>query len=114
MKPLQLPATIEGISTHKDGSLGVRLSTQELSPEQKIGLMEYLNQFGWFLFKPNEFQTTDIPVKDAEGKNRKTPAQRLRAILWILWDKSDKSMTADQFYERELERIIESFKRQLD
>ena len=94
MKPLQLPASIDGISTKKDGSLGVRLTTQELTPDQKVALMEYLNQFGWFCFKPNEFQANEIPDKDAEGRTRKTPAQRLRSIFFLLWDRSDKSMNA--------------------
>ncbi len=114
LSTIQLPASLDGISTKKDGSLGVRITTQELNSEQKVHLMEYLNQFGWFCFKPNEFKESELPSKDAEGNKRKTPAQRLRSILFLLWDRSDKSMTADQYYEREIERIIEHFKKQLD
>lgn len=114
MKPIQLPAQLDGISTKKDGSLGVRITTQELNPEQKVALMEYLNQFGWFCFSPNEFKEADMPVKDAEGNKRKTPAQRLRNVLYLLWNSSDKSMTQDQYYEREMEKVIENYKKFLD
>lgn len=63
---IQTPAILEGVSTLKDGSLSVRFHTQEMSPEQKILFMEYLQRFGWLLFKASEttFKDDEVPEYD--------------------------------------------------
>ncbi len=114
-KPIQLAATIDGASTRKDGSMGLRLTTQELTSEQKVALMEYTNKFGWFLFKPSETSFTDeeLPTDDPEAP--KTLSQRLRAVIY-LYGRDVKGIPADdkdrhkEFYRIQMEKLIESFK----
>lgn len=44
----------------------------------------------------------------------KSKSKILYNVLWVLWDKSDKSLDFDEYYERELEKVIENYKKFLD
>lgn len=117
-KSIQLPGSIDGASTRKDGSMGLRVSTQELTPKQKVMLMEYVGKFGWFLFKPSETAFTDeeLPVDDPEEP--RTLSQRLRAVIF-LYGRDVKGIPADdkdrtkEFYRQQMEKLIGSFKTML-
>ena len=111
----QVQASITKVSTFADHSLRLQVDTsRELSPEENALVFSLYNKSGWFLFKEVEIQVEDIEVPEyvKEFKDDKTPSQRLRAILYLLW-KVEKQGTADEFYKRKMEEVIEHFKTKL-
>lgn len=47
---------------------------------------------------------------EMELVNGKTPSQRLRAVLWVKWDKEGRKGDFNAFKDREMERIIDQIK----
>jgi hypothetical protein len=114
-KTFQCPATLTGISTKVDGGLSLRFVTKELTPEETLTALEFRNTYGWVLFREDEFKPEDVPQKDAEGDETKTPSQRLRAVFFVYWKQKKQPKTDFQTYYRlEMEKIIETVKDRLE
>ena len=91
MKPLQIPATLEGINALKAGDMSIRFHSQEMSAEQALVLLQYRGEFGWLLFKPEELKDEESP-KDEPEHESKTPQHRLRERMFVyLVDTRDKA-----------------------
>jgi len=93
------------------------VGTQELTEEQVISLINLNRKSGWFIFKENplkEEDILDIPEVGVEIKNDKTPSQRLRNCLYILWEQKKPTKTFDEFYKRQMEKIISWVKEKLE
>ena len=110
---IQLQATLQGFSSRSDGSASLRFSTQELSPEDFAALSQSLNQFGFVMFKPNQFTDADLPTEQAEDK-QKTIGKRIRAVLFVLWKQEGSQGDFEVFYRAKGEKIIEMLKAKLD
>lgn len=116
-KTFQTPATLEGISSLKDGGVTIRFHTQELSAQEKAIAFNYQGQFGWILFKATEHNTDDIKELEAVRKDigGKSPSQRLRSVLYVLYtQKGDESISFEQFYIKQIEKVIEAIKARLN
>jgi len=109
---IKLPAYLDGFSSRKDRSGGVRFSTQELTPADMGKLQDLNGAFGWLVFKQNELQPDDIPKEVAEEKS-KTPSRRLRATIFVLWEQGGRQGDPEAFYRAEMERFIEDVKLRL-
>lgn len=110
----KLAAYLDGFSSKKDGSAGLRFSTQELQPSDFSTLQSNNGAFGWLVFSPNPIQATDIPTAIAEDKN-KTPSKRLRAVLYIFWEQKGKPTgNFETFYSQEMDKVIDHYKTKLD
>lgn len=115
MKIFQIPATLDGVSTLKDGGLSIRFHTQEASANDKLVAMQFAQKFGWVLFSEQE-QAESVELaqirKDTGGK---TPSQRLRAVLYIEYQQSGMTdNTFEQYYARRMEQFISYVKQNLD
>jgi len=47
---------------------------------------------------------------------KKTPSQRLRAVLWLLWEERTGNIEPEKFeewYELQIERVIQAVKNKL-
>lgn len=119
-KTFQSRATLTGISSKVDGGLSLRFVTKELTPDEKLTALEYQNTYGWVLFRENEFTPEDVPDKDAEDDEAKSPSTRLRNVLYVYWEQRVKTHRArfcpdfQTFYRQELEKIIETVKDKLE
>jgi hypothetical protein len=115
-KKIQVPATLEGISTLKDGGASVRFHTQELSDEDLAVLFKYTDKFGWLIFAETEAEVQDIKELEAIRKDTggKSPSQRLRGALFVLWQqRGDTNTSFEQFYSQQMEKVIENVKGRL-
>jgi|TARA_Y100000296_G_C5176928_1_gene260640 hypothetical protein len=112
-KTFQIPAILEGIGHLKDGSLSLRFHTQEIPDDEKLVLLSFFQAFGHLLFKENAFTDTDIPKEDASDRD-KTPSQRLRAVMFIMWKQQGSKGDFDQFYNQKMNFIIDQFKLKLE
>lgn len=94
---------------------GLRLSfvTQEMSDEDKLIATKYHQQFGWLAFRPNQFALDELPKEQAEDK-QKTPAKRLRAVLFVLYQQQGSQGDFEIFYREKMEKIISFVKSKLD
>ena len=108
-----IQALLDGVSHRKDGSLGIRFLTQEMPAQDKLVLIELLNTFGWVCFSPSEVEAADIPETQADD-TRKTPSQRLRAVLYLLYKQGEQLETFDAYYREKMEKLIEHYKGKLD
>lgn len=88
-------------------------ATNELSVDEKAIALQYHNLFGYLLFSPNQFREEDIPKGDATDES-KSPSQRLRAALFVLWKSQGGKGEFESFYRKNMERAIERVKDLLD
>ena len=122
MKILNLPCTIWDKGYLVDGGRRIWVSTNELAPEQLALLNQYGDNktFGYFFFKPetgitqDEIDKLEVPEVKPEFKGEKTPSQRLRNVIYVFWEKQGAKGDFETFYKRQMERLINKIKEQLD
>ena len=109
------PAILTRIAYLKDGGLSLGFSTQELTDEEKVIASRFHQKFGYVLFAENQFTDDEIPKGDAEGEG-KSPSQRLRACLFVLWKQTPEPKPSDFeiFYREQMERLINRVKKVLE
>jgi len=109
----QAPAILTRIAYTKDGGLSIGFSTNELSDEDKVIAARYHGKFGFLLFKENQFKEEEIPDTDATDET-KSPSQRLRAALFVMWKQRGSKGDFEVFYRQQMEAAIDRVKRLLD
>ncbi len=120
---------IDKVSTLADGSLRIFIGTPELSSETMVNLFSLIKRPGYVLISTNHINQDQIDaVEKATANNEfneKTPSQRMRGVLYKLWEKTQpKSINGDTgqmeyvdfelFYKRQMNKIIDHFKTKLD
>jgi len=113
---LKVPSEISRVQTMSDGGLRLYVDTQELNPGDKGLIMGLHKKIGWFLFSETEIdkeETLDLPDVKIE-KGQKSDSQRLRAVLYLLWEKQGKVGVFDDYYKRYMNRAIEVLKEKLN
>jgi hypothetical protein len=110
-----LPAAVTKVTTLRDRTVRLQVDCQEIPPEQMAEVFSLLDTLGWFFFHPKpiaEIDTKGLPeVKPRDGR---TPSQRLRACLYVLWEQRHPDAPFEAFYEAQMERIIAHLKEQMD
>ena len=118
---------IDKVSTLADGSLRLFIGTPELSNETMVKIFSLIKRQGYVLISTKEISQEQIDAVETSTANmefsEKTPSQRLRGVLYILWEKLqpkendqgiEKFVDFDLFYKRKLNEIINHYKKQLD
>ena len=94
-----------------DGTRRIVLDCNEATPEQLLEVLRHNNTPGWFAFKALPVQDRDIPEVEGEFKGDKSPGQRLRGVIWAVWNQSTgKKKTFEEFYRSQMEGIIQQYK----
>lgn len=116
MKSVQFPAQLAKIETRVDGSIKLSVETQELNGEDMTALFGYRNLVGYVTFTPNPETKVDIPEVNADVDMGKSPGERLRAVLYVMYEQSGKKKydTFSQFYTVKMEQIINQVKDKLE
>lgn len=114
-----IPAICDNLRTLSDKSIKVTFTTNELTPQDLLGLMEVLHSFGYLAFKKEPFGEAEKKViedLETEFDNKgKTPSQRLRSVLYLMWQKNNEGFdTSVRHYDHHMEKIINHFKSKLD
>lgn len=113
MKTLQLNAVIAGISSKVDRSLSLRIATPELSSSEKTAFLDLQGQNVLLTIKPTDEESEFLKVdSQLEGK---TPSQRLRASMFVLWKEKYQGKWTDfeAFYRYMMERVITQIQDQI-
>jgi hypothetical protein len=119
MKTYQLPAGLESYRSLKDGTLKLSFETGELTPEQMANVHYSLNKVGFLAFAPDPFATHEMEeidkLKVEYSDTGKTPSQRLKAVLYLMWKQKPEGFTSSEIhYLHYMEKLIEHYKLKLD
>ena len=115
----QVASYISKITTMGNCSLRLQVDLdKELNPDENAKIFALYNKLGWFIFKEAEIKPDDIDVPEflKDIKTDKSPQQRLRAVLFRLWEQQGGGKTGlfDDFYKRRIEMLIDQVKEKLD
>ena len=120
---------IDKVSTLADGSLRIYVGTPELAQETMVNLFRLIRKPGYVLISANHINQDKIDavekVTSNSEFNEKTPSQRMRGVLYKLWEKTQpKTLNGDTgemeyvdfdlFYKRQMNKIIDHYKTKLD
>lgn len=111
------PAIFLKMTPRVDKSWKLEFETRELFGKDIEQLANLLGAEGWLAYSPNDDITmADIPEVVADsGMEGKTPSQRLRNSLYVLWDQRGKpSGKFDPWYLGQMENLIETVKSKLE
>mgnify|MGYP001315927183 CR=1 FL=1 len=118
---LLIPCAIESVSTRRDKTLKVVIGTQELSPAKAAELLnQWASGIGVMAFKGESFSFNDEEVLksikiDAEEMGSKTPSQRLRSCLYVLFERNAEGHNDfNSYYASMMEKFIEMVKKRID
>lgn len=111
-KVIQVPAILKGVSTLADGGVSMRFTTGEMTSEQMTTVMEFAGTYGWCQFSSQELHEVpkESPNREAGAK---TPSQRLRSTLYVLYQDKYSDQVFDTWYAKTMERIIDRVKKEL-
>lgn len=118
---LLIPCAIESVSTRRDKTLKVVIGTQELSPAKAAELLnQWASGIGVMAFKGESFSFNDEEMLksikiDAEEMGSKTPSQRLRSCLYVLFERNAEGhQDFNSYYASMMEKFIEMVKKRID
>ena len=112
MRAIVCSAIMTSASTRSDGSLGLRFATPELKPDEKTAFFELLNLNLKMLLQPADAEPAELKEVKAEFEN-KSASQRLRATLFVFWKQQHEPGEWEDFYRRQMERLIDQVKAKL-
>lgn len=111
---LKVPSTITKVTTMSDNGLRIQVDTMEIQPQEAGMVMMLKNKTGYFLFSEQAPKIEDIDLPEIKtDKGQKTESQRLRAVLYRVWEKKGKQGNSDQFYKNYMDRVINKLKEEL-
>jgi hypothetical protein len=101
-----------------DRGLKITFVTGELSPEQVANIQYSFQKAGYMAFSPDPFATHEMEeidkLKVEFTDTGKPPSQRLRAVLYRLWEQAPEGYKIfNDFYMAKMETLIEHFKSKL-
>lgn len=116
---ITIPSVLETVSTRRDNTLKLVFGTNELPPSIVSNLFSQHNKYGFLMFKDQDFNPNDIDkmskLKVDLDDRTKTPSQRLRGVLFRMYEQDAKGFdTFAKYYDHHMEKVIEHFKKQLD
>lgn len=112
MKAIKTNAIIQGIRSKVDGSLGLSISTPELSPVEKVAFMELQNTNVNITIEPLENPDSQ-KVEVEKGIEGKSYSERLRSVIYVYFKQVQSEETFEKFYSRHMESLIDQYKSKL-
>lgn len=114
-----LPAQLESYRSLKDKTIKIVFETNELSPSQVGDIQGALQSFGFVAFKNDVFKQNERDMLDNVEvdyqETGKTASQRLRGVMYRLFERDAEGFTSfTTYYEHHMEILINHFKKKLD
>lgn len=117
MNGLILPVYVENITTRKDKTVKVTLGTQELSPGKAGEIFTLMNQLVVAYICPKEISQKEIDQVDKLDPefSGKTQSQRIRSVLYKLFEQNNEGFKEfDTYYRSKTEMYIEHLKAKIN
>ena len=115
----QIQAVLTRYKSKLNKSIEFTFDSQEnMSPEILSTFLNLHDKLGYLNFAVRKIEAADIarlPEPNAdEYVQGKTQAQRLRAVIYILWEQKGKKGNPDDHYKKTMENIISQLKEKLE
>ena len=120
---LQMMGEIHSPAKRRTGEWTFKFESQQnVDPMVVQFFSQYTDKIGWLSFKVGEsalIEDSDIkelpdvslPVIKKDGVSK---SQKMRKMIYILWTKSNKEKTQDQFYDHMMDYFMDIIKRKID
>ena len=112
---------IEQVTTRRDNTIKITIGSQELDADQKAKLFGFSNKHSMILLSDSTITDAEInviekPLLIGDAINEttvlKSQSQRLRGALFFLHQRTKSPMDFKDFYEMEMEDIINQINNQ--
>lgn len=110
-------ATVQGIRSLKDRTCRLTIDLQEQTPENYSRLFSMIDEFVKFYMTTDNITADETEIIDSEiiDNESKTPSQRLRNVLYRLWEQDQRGYEDYNLYYRYMMgRIIDRYKQELE
>lgn len=118
---LQIPCELIGSQTKSvTKTTKLTFESQESVPTDLIArITQLVGKTGWLVFLAEErpidaLDVVALPPVQWEEEGNKSPSQRMRAVIWRLWEKNGKQGEFDEYYKSKMNKLIEVLKEKLD
>lgn len=85
-----------------------------MPPDKAGAILGLQNEFAFFAIKKEDFGKAEIETIEAHkaeiDDTKKTASQRLRGVLFRIWEQDSTGQTFEAFYINQMEIIIKHFK----
>lgn len=115
MDLIQLPCELSSFKTYSTKqSVMLNFETQEaLDPIALSKVLQHKGRTGWMLFSPTRLSIDQIPNEPVDESRKKSQSQRLRAVLYRLWESKGSLGNFETYYINQTEKIIEQIKEKI-
>lgn len=116
---LVIAGLMESYRSLKDKTLKITFETNEPTGEQLVQIAGCMGDFGFLAFKKDAFNKKEIELLDTLKSDfeetGKSKSQRLRGVLYRSWEQESKGYEVfDDYYNHQMERLINHFKDNLE
>ena len=114
-----IPAVLTTYKCLKDRSLVLTFETGEPTPEQIVNVAMSVQYAGFLAFNKDAFKTAQLQIieetKADYDDQTKTPAKRLRGVLYVAWEQNKEGFESfENYYIFKMDKFIEHVKKQLN
>ena len=119
MQLIQVPGEIYKAEAKRNGVIRLFVESQENIPEEtRSRVLANIDKLGYFCFLPElspirPEDIVDLPKLEVRPEDYKSPAQRMRAVLYRLWEQGGHKTEFEDFYCAKMDAIIEQLKTKL-
>lgn len=112
---LQIPCEISKVESMGTNQVRMKVDTQEISAEDAANVMRLKGKFGWMVFREGTaVKEADIDLPEIKREeDTKSPAQRMRAVIYLIWSEKGKHGDFEQYYRQIMESMIGQLKEKL-
>ena len=116
MSKVILECQLDGIASKVDGTVSIKISTQEVDSMSAAALFALRGKHCKVLISDSNITTMEAELVDNQqlvsGKKHKTESQRLRGVFYLL--AQQKEVEFEQYYKEQMNILIDHFKAKLD
>lgn len=113
MRAVVTQAIVTSATTRSDKSLSIRISTPELTADEKAVFFELQNVQCRMILEPVADGLE--PAKEIKTEfDSKTSGQRLRGTLFVLWTQENRPGDFEDYYRQRMCKIIDWVKTKLE
>lgn len=116
MSKIVLDSILESISTRMDGTMSIKLGTNEIDSSNAASLFQLRGKYCKVLLSDTNITALEEELVDkaqiAATKKNKTPSQRLRSCIYVFCEQ--QGIDFDDNYNRMMNEFIETVKSKLE
>ncbi len=101
------------VTSRQDASVKISFVTPELRPSEAGALLLMHGKNCCVSIVPEDVAPTEC-IKVNTERGAKSPSQRLRGALFVLWQQQRVGGSFEDFYIRQMEPLIDAVKEQLE